>query len=444
MRKFNQVPQLLRAALVAGTCLLPLTAFADKGGDNSGGGNTINHKLVEKYVHEDPSDIKGYNELQARIAKIRETFPALADSIKEHLGEMDWYVVPKTISQLPASKTGLHFTTEQPIYQTSSEIFISEEALKKMSTEELGDAFTHEGVMSLTGDKHSDLVRPVTVRLLSDKPSADKIQNALAKFNFGAYFTKEQMAELAKRNTMKTFFDNTLYEANKLNACQGTEEDEKLYKTISENDSSWDWIGVTMDLSQQFLHESIGHDPGDVWVACGGLTPMGPSFSDVPVSSSPACREVEKVYGDDDRIRGLNLPNIDARLQALKFAGQQYDAAVDQAIVKLAETLGQSNAYLTLLAISAKNPNVDYKWNMKVLNEQRPERKKVYDKLKPKVDQRRAQIDFSDKASLYRLRCNSYKALTKEYLQLAPAASVEKYGQDNPAKDSDSENKSAE
>lgn len=447
---FKQATLTLGITLAIGTLLLPLGAYAKKakgpkdsskvevaandGGDNSGGGNTIKNKLVEKYLHDDPSDIKGFKEYQVRLAKIAETLPGLSAAMKEKLADMDVYLVPKQISELPASKTGLHFTTEQPIYQTSSEIFISEPGIATMTPDEVGDTLVHEAVMSLTNVKQSDQVRPVSARLLSEKASTDKIQAALLKFNFGAYFTDAQVSEFVKVNTLTTFFGNLLYEAKPMLACQGTAEDEKLYADLLDKGSKGDWMGPTMELSEQITFEANEKSAGDIWIGCGG---GGMFLTGIPANNSPLCREVETSYHDEDKLDQYKIPNLVNRYAALKAGGKQYNRLSNKAMNDFAEAMGRSNAYLSAMALSPANKDIDVKANVKFL-ERNPERLAVYQKLKAKIAQRRKEIDFGDQAAVYRLRCNSYKALAREIEKMATPGAIEKYGLDKKEGDSNS------
>jgi hypothetical protein len=414
MRKFN----MLTSSFLLATALASNGALAVNGGDNSGGGNTLNQKLIEQYYVDDLASIPGGANFEARMAKVRQLLPTLGDAMQSRLGEMDWYLIPAKISQLPAEKTGLHFNTEQPIYQTRNEVFVSESGLKAMDQNQIGALFIHEGVMALHEKKFSDEVRPVVVRLLSSKATPENVQSTLLKFNFGAYFTDKQMAELVRDGTHSTVLKNALFESAQVQSCTGDEKtDAALFQKAAEDFAPWTGNGA--DLSRQITGTLADGDGGDVWSSCGygiALTPKG----------TPACLEVNKIFGDEELHN--KLPNYKNRKLALDLAGKQYLRIAGEQQREMIRKLAESNAYLTVMALAHPDANESKDIVRPLKKGEKDEQNvKLYKEVKAKIDQRRAQIDFTDKAALARLRCNSVKALAKEYHRLAPKDVQEEY-----------------
>ncbi len=127
------------------------------GGVNGGGGNSINHKMIESYrkkISEMPeyktfvvmalNDLKGY-------------YPLMATELMKKMNHLAWYIIPKELSELPEKITGLPFSTEQVAVQTNDEVFISQSDFEVMTPEKRRDLFFHETILSL----HVDVIKAV-------------------------------------------------------------------------------------------------------------------------------------------------------------------------------------------------------------------------------------------------------------------------------------------
>lgn len=368
------------------------------GQTGSGGGNTVNYRLVEKYAIDRPETLRGFAELKTRIAQIRKTFPTLAIAIESRLKEMEWYLVPQKISTLPRNQTGLHFTTEQPAYQTRTELFLSETALKKMERVEIGDVLLHEGVMALQRDKSADLVRPVTARLLRTMTPEriSEIQKFLAENQFGPYFTGEQLDAIIAKKSTPLFFANILYDNENVEACTGTTDDDKLFERMYEFDQDA-WIGTSMNLIRQLSRNRMGTNT--LWSYCGW-------------SNSPTCKEVYGLVSDNAK----NLPNYGIRKRAFELAGDEVNRKEREIAVNLVEHLSNSDAYVTMIALS--NAEVEKFEEFKASFGQREH--ELFSRVMTKVEAKKAQIALADSTTVAKARCESLKRLRKEYLKVAP------------------------
>ena len=140
--------------VITALALASLPVYADQGGDSGAGGNTINYRVVSRYVMRDRDP--AYTDLQIyldRLPKVEEqysstTFPQL---VQGALKNATIYLIPEKIQKLPESKTGLHFSTEQSAYQRGKEIFISQSARKEMSREEFAELLFQEALEQLAG-----------------------------------------------------------------------------------------------------------------------------------------------------------------------------------------------------------------------------------------------------------------------------------------------------
>lgn len=403
MNGFSYLKGLLLISLIT----MSVPALAEKGGDGSGGGNTLNHKLVEKYVHKNPSDIPGYKELQARIEQIRKTFPSLALMIENRLKEVDWYVIPKKITELPAEKTGLFFATNQAAYQTRTEIFLSEPAIKKMLPKELGDLFVHEGIMALQEKKSADLVRPVVSHLLSDKIDSKQqkfIQDFLAKNEFGPYYSADQFEDILQKQYMWLTFKNMVYQARQASACTGNIESDRQVQGEAEKYEESRWIGAHMNIASQLVnYDDDGHG-----MMVGNCTP----------NYGVLCNET---WGKLTSDHANEVPNAEIRLAAKAAAARVLNQKIYPANAKLVEKFAESDAYLTVAALAKPDRHI-VQLNLKKMP---PESRAIYDRVMEKVAKKRQELDLSNPEAVAAMQCRATKDLRAVYLHAAPKDSLD-------------------
>jgi hypothetical protein len=98
----------------------------------------------------------------------------------------------------------------------------------------------------------------------------------------------------------------------------------------------------------------------------------------------------------------------------VQYASQLFQKKIDDRNMWLVEKVSQSNAYLTYMAMASLSSDAVDRETEAVSQMSRDQRN-LYDRVKAKVEKRRSEIDFTNKASFARLRCNSLKALVADY-----------------------------
>lgn len=187
--------------------IISSNAFAEKGGDSGAGGNTINYKLVSKYIirENDPllRNLEAYLKNLPHLETTREGTPFVS-VVMEKMKNAKIYVVPREIEQLPSEKTGLYLSTEQSAYQIGDEIVISKFALEKMSKEEATELLFQEAleqIVSATDDatrmKKARSVLAV-IEKSDGKPSGEALAKALNAVSFQLWTSESELQEAAK------------------------------------------------------------------------------------------------------------------------------------------------------------------------------------------------------------------------------------------------------
>jgi guanylate kinase len=127
------------------------------GNVNSGGGNFLVGKLIQKY-RKDVTDLAGYNKgAKPLLTKLAQMYPELSKLIDERMQMLSFYIIPANLVELAEEYTGLPFASQQYAVQKvgeklshGAEVFIVEDAYyKKFSTQEQGEVLLHETIESL-------------------------------------------------------------------------------------------------------------------------------------------------------------------------------------------------------------------------------------------------------------------------------------------------------
>jgi hypothetical protein len=120
------------------------------GGDSSNGGNELNELAIESYSI-DPSKLAGYSQIVAPIIARLNTVTTpnefLPQFISESPASLTWYLLPVSISTLPAEQTGLPFVSGQAMVQSDGEVFIDQSIFEALSDEQQGTLLLHETVL---------------------------------------------------------------------------------------------------------------------------------------------------------------------------------------------------------------------------------------------------------------------------------------------------------
>ncbi|MGZ3655542.1 MAG: hypothetical protein ACXVB9_00500 [Bdellovibrionota bacterium] len=179
-------------------------AFA---GGSTGGGNTVNHQLVEDYAVDDTkTDLPDFGELEQYLKVFDERIPGCGTELRkiaypdpEDTHGVIWYLIPAEIATLPSNVTGFTFSTEQPAAQSKQEIFVAGSELDQQSKHTHGELYLHEVLMMDHPDKDGESVRRLMIYLKQKKyaPSEQGLQNMLSQLGFscGKQPTKTQIAD---------------------------------------------------------------------------------------------------------------------------------------------------------------------------------------------------------------------------------------------------------
>lgn len=120
------------------------------GGDSSNGGNELNDLAIESYSL-DPSTLDGYAQVVRPILNRLKTINIPNEYLPKFISEspesLTWYLLPVSISTLPAEQTGLPFVSGQAMVQSHGEVFINKGLFEPLSVEEQGKLILHEIVL---------------------------------------------------------------------------------------------------------------------------------------------------------------------------------------------------------------------------------------------------------------------------------------------------------
>jgi hypothetical protein len=195
----NYFNYLSKAALSLGL-LISINAAAEKGfshsegGDNSGGGNSINHALIEDYSVT-PSELPDFDEVEKYLKIFDERTPQFAKNLREVVNftadsefATVWYLIPKKITQLPVNKTGLHFSSTQVALQVGDEIFFNQKDLMALTKAARGRLYLHEILMMsrANDDKDAQKVRKLMnfLKVTKYAPTAEDLIKVLDDLDF--------------------------------------------------------------------------------------------------------------------------------------------------------------------------------------------------------------------------------------------------------------------
>jgi len=127
------------------TSLVTLTSpFAKAAGDtggvgNTGGGSTIDGKLVESYK-KDLKDLPGYLSVVAPILfNLKQKLPGLGDLFSQTTTHLRFYVIPRKLHHLAEKITGLPFPADQTAIQKYNAVWIDQLNFQAMHKKVSGD-----------------------------------------------------------------------------------------------------------------------------------------------------------------------------------------------------------------------------------------------------------------------------------------------------------------
>ena len=126
-----------------------LPAPADGGSVPGGGGNGINGKPLESF-RVDLTQQDSYLRVQKDVInKLIVRFPKLAADLMHISEERAWYFVPVELRNLPASRIGVSFKTDQFALQKLKEVWVDDLLFTKMAPHEQETLILHELIMGV-------------------------------------------------------------------------------------------------------------------------------------------------------------------------------------------------------------------------------------------------------------------------------------------------------
>jgi hypothetical protein len=176
-----------------------------EGGMNSGGGNSIQGRVIESY-RINYKNLKGYSFTNSVLERLNAYLPDFANALKKSSDKKVWLLVPAEFSTIPKEISGIPAHTEQTALNRPFIVWISKPNLKAKSNEEAGILVLHEMVMNyLRGQsikQTEELItktQVITSRLLDMEKYQDtelaKIVNDLSYSKYNAVSTKNALAE---------------------------------------------------------------------------------------------------------------------------------------------------------------------------------------------------------------------------------------------------------
>lgn len=191
MRKGTHMKNLKMILSLYTAFALLTNAHATGGVSGSGGGNSINHRLVEEYVVE-MEKTEGYDLFEQKLKELEKELPVFGKTVREKFESLTFYSIPRKMKELPKEKTGLDFESEQMAIHSGQEVFIDEEIFAKLSPKGKAMFFMHEAVMAMLEDKKSPGVRKVVTQIFAPKGGIKRLQSVLREQELGSYFTAGQ------------------------------------------------------------------------------------------------------------------------------------------------------------------------------------------------------------------------------------------------------------
>ncbi|MGZ3744766.1 MAG: hypothetical protein ACXWRE_15700 [Pseudobdellovibrionaceae bacterium] len=138
---------------------LPVPPDKAEGGiDGGGGGNGVERKPLESF-RVDLTQVPAYQRLKDKVIdKLVVRFPKLAADLLHITEERSWYLIPAELRNLPASKIGVSFKTDQIALQKLKEIWINDLIFSKMEAEDQETLILHELLMGVRLLEFSNLL----------------------------------------------------------------------------------------------------------------------------------------------------------------------------------------------------------------------------------------------------------------------------------------------
>jgi hypothetical protein len=419
--------------------LATATSFA-LAGNISGGGNTINHELIEDDAV-DYSDLKGREAFEAKLKELRELAPGLADRIQDRLDKTTFYVIPREIAELPAEKTGLHFKSEQDAIQEGREVFINSVGNDARTDAAAGEMIMHEALMMSQDEKDARTVRQVMAKLYPKNPDrtpkpvdTNALLNALAVNNFGTFISPEQKklvkAEIREsylsfigRVTKKVGEDcaDPKVSLNGLRNTLSTGWSEESDKGGFQMERPWgaiyvaDTRGFFSPFASHAFDSSIGtmHTIDDQLGTDGVFSACVRELDKMPKEVCAEFRKYSYDYEYNSKSPSFSVEN-DARQKAFFEINNERTNGSGEAVAKTLNYLTNSNpAFLNLMAIS-----MDPKAMREALGPDSYANDRVKSILR-RVTERQYSLDRQDTGAMRRLLCNSAASLQRDVTDLA-------------------------
>ncbi|MGZ3700565.1 MAG: hypothetical protein ACXWSD_02210 [Bdellovibrionota bacterium] len=199
--------------------LASLPAFA-VGGQDSGGGNLLNHALVEDYAV-DSQALPGIGEVEPYLKALDERVPAFALELRGFLTQpskggpkdVQWYLIPEKIRDLPTETTGFSFSSDQAAEQFGKEVFVSQVDMADQKPNVQGRFYLHELVEMAHPTKDITSVRKLMIFLKTNNfaPPQEVLVDMLYQLGFGSFDSKNTAdAKKAQREADKAVIVKTL------------------------------------------------------------------------------------------------------------------------------------------------------------------------------------------------------------------------------------------
>ncbi len=160
------------------------------GPSGSGGGNTLDNKMIESYAEPIESFDDYGSWLKPLIENLKYEMPGLGRLIERGATRAIWYLIPRNFPKLPPEKTGLYFDTDQTGYQLNCEVFIQKRRFRKLPQNEKRKFLVHESIecaiAAATGRDPDPqimaLIRKIGIALSMPFSSGKELQESIGYF----------------------------------------------------------------------------------------------------------------------------------------------------------------------------------------------------------------------------------------------------------------------
>jgi hypothetical protein len=144
----------------------PALASKGEGPGVSGGGNAINHQMIEAYVSDISLNPVFINQVSPIFAELDKKVPGFGSLLSRRANEVTWYFIPTALRERTEKQTGLPFDSDQIAVQRYNEVFVDREQFNALTLDSQVKLIVHESVLAAILNSPSGEVNPNGMRIV--------------------------------------------------------------------------------------------------------------------------------------------------------------------------------------------------------------------------------------------------------------------------------------